>query len=68
MNSKIMIADEVADLLRVDRQRIYELVRQKKIPFIRLGARQYRFESEAIAAWLANGGNTEGSNGDTNEN
>jgi len=68
MNSKIMVADEVADLLRVDRQRIYELVRQKKIPFIRIGQRQYRFESEAILIWLANGGNPEENKGGANDN
>lgn len=61
MNRNILIAEEVAELLRVDRQRVYELVRTRSIPFIRLGDRQYRFSRVAIENWLENGG----SNGDS---
>lgn len=53
---KVMIADEVAELLRVDRQRVYELVRTHQIPYIKIGTRQYRFLSSAIECWLSNGG------------
>lgn len=56
MNRQILVADEVAELLRVDKQRIYELVRTNQIPVIRLGERQYRFSAEAIQQWLGNGG------------
>lgn len=59
MNKQILVADEVADLLRVDKQRIYELVRTNQIPVIRLGERQYRFSAQAIEIWLASGGNSE---------
>lgn len=62
MTKQILIADEVAELLRVDRQRIYELVRRDAIPVIRLGDRQYRFDAAAVEAWIKNGGNKE--NGD----
>lgn len=58
MVTDILVADEVAQLLRVDKQRIYELVRQDQIPVIRVGDRQYRFSRTAIEQWLENGGNT----------
>lgn len=59
MEKSILIADEVAELLRVDRQRIYELVRTNQIPFIKLGERQYRFSRPVIENWLTNGGTNE---------
>ena len=52
MVKQILVAEEVAELLRVDRQRVYELVRTNQIPVIRLGERQYRFSAEAIYRWL----------------
>lgn len=52
MDTKILVAEEVADLLRVDKQRVYELVRTKRIPVIRIGERQYRFSADAIERWL----------------
>lgn len=66
MDNKLLVAGEVAELLRVDRQRVYELVRTKQIPAIRVGERQYRFSREAIDRWLENGGNTQ-SNTEANE-
>jgi excisionase family DNA binding protein len=63
MEKKILIADEVAEMLRVDRQRVYELVRRNAIPVIRLGERQYRFDAEAIKAWIAGGGSSVGREG-----
>ena len=57
MEKQILVAEEVAKLLRVDKQRIYELVRRKQIPVIRIGERQYRFGAEAIHRWLDAGGN-----------
>ncbi len=56
MERKLLIADEVAELLRVDRQRVYELARRNAIPVIRVGERQYRFDSEAIRQWIEQGG------------
>ena len=56
MDKQILVADEVAEMLRVDRQRVYELVRRKSIPVIRLGERQYRFDAEAIRQWMTRGG------------
>lgn len=56
MERQILVADEVAELLRVDRQRVYELVRRNAIPVIRVGERQYRFDAEAIRQWIERGG------------
>ena len=57
MEHQILIAEEVAKLLRVDKQRVYELVRTNKLPFIRVGQRQYRFSKTAVEKWLEAGGN-----------
>lgn len=56
MEQRILIADEVAEMLRIDRQRVYELARRDAIPVIRLGERQYRFDAEAIRQWMTRGG------------
>ena len=56
MERQILVADEVAEMLRVDRQRVYELVRRNAIPVIRVGERQYRFDAEAIRQWIERGG------------
>lgn len=57
MDKQILLADEVANILRVDVQRIYQLVRTNQIPVIKIGARQYRFSSRAIEQFLHSGGN-----------
>ena len=59
MERQILVADEVAEMLRVDRQRVYELARRNAIPVIRVGERQYRFDAEAIRQWIERGGNVE---------
>lgn len=58
MERQILIADEVAEMLRVDRQRVYELARRNAIPVIRMGERQYRFDAEAIRRWIEQGGSS----------
>jgi excisionase family DNA binding protein len=58
MERQILIADEVASMLRVDRQRVYELARRNAIPVIRLGERQYRFDAESIRQWMERGGSS----------
>lgn len=64
MEKQVLVADEVAELLRVDKQRVYELVRTRKIPVIRLGERQYRFSSEAVRRWVEDGGSAKGGDRD----
>jgi excisionase family DNA binding protein len=56
MEENILVADEVAQMLRVDKQRVYELVRTNQLPVIRLGERQYRFSAAEIQRWLSKGG------------
>lgn len=64
MEQHILVADEVAELLRVDKQRVYELVRTNRLPFIRLGERQYRFSLDAVERWLESGGSKKKEDGD----
>ena len=64
MDKQILVADEVAEMLRVDRQRVYELVRRDAIPVIRLGERQYRFDATAIRQWIERGGSATESEGE----
>ena len=67
MDKQILVAEEVAEILRVDKQRIYELVRTNQIPVIRLGERQYRFSAQAIENFLHGGGTQkEGAHDDSN--
>ena len=67
MEEEILIAEEVALIIRVDKQRVYELCRMDQIPFILLGQRQYRFSKQAIENWLANGGTTKNRRRQTNQ-
>lgn len=57
MTQEILTAKEVSELIRIKPARVWELIRQRKIPFILLGQRQYRFSKSAIEKWLENGGN-----------
>lgn len=56
MTTRLIKADKVAELLDVSKQRVYELTRERQIPFIQLGDRQYRYSEAALSEWLANGG------------
>lgn len=68
MERQILVADEVAVMLRVDRQRVYELARRNAIPVIRVGERQYRFDADAIKKWIDRGGKVEpGAHGESAE-
>jgi excisionase family DNA binding protein len=59
MTTKLLKAENVAEILDVSKQRIYELTREKQIPFIQIGERQYRYSETAILNWIENGGNCE---------
>jgi excisionase family DNA binding protein len=51
----ILTAPEVAEILNIKIQRVYELVRMRKkngMPVITLGERQYRFSRDAIWEWM----------------
>jgi excisionase family DNA binding protein len=47
----VMNADEVADLLRVDRKTVYDYAGRGKIPHRRIG-RRLLFSRAAILSWL----------------
>ena len=55
----LLTATEVAEMLRVSRARVYDLVRRKLIPFVQIGQRQVRFDEEALSDWIACGGSTQ---------
>jgi excisionase family DNA binding protein len=52
---KLLLAEEVADMLRVNKDRVYQLARDNQIPCIRVG-RQVRFAESALKEWIAGGG------------
>ena len=47
---KLIEAAELAEILRVNRQRVYELARRNVIPVVRIGNREHRFDADAIQA------------------
>ncbi len=57
MTEKLLKVDEVSKYLDLKPARVYELCREKRLPFILIGQRQYRFSKTALALWVENGGN-----------
>jgi excisionase family DNA binding protein len=57
---KLLTAQEVAMILKVSPERVYELARQQSIPSVRIGERQVRFSEIAIQQWIERGGTTQG--------
>lgn len=53
MNKDTLTVQEVADYLRVSRDLVYALVREKKIPCIRIG-RRVIFRKETVEDWMIN--------------
>lgn len=54
---RLLNASEVAQILGVSPQRVYELARQRKsngFPVVTLGERQYRFSRNHLTTWLEN--------------
>jgi len=47
-------------MLSVSLARLYELARLGVIPVVRLGPRQIRFDEDALAQWVRQGGAVEG--------
>lgn len=55
----ILGASDIAEMLGINKQRVYELVRSRNrngFPVILLGERQYRFSKEAVLEWINQGG------------
>jgi len=47
----IMSTKELSQYIGVSKSKIYQLIRQKKIPASKIG-RQYKFSKEMVDAWL----------------
>ncbi len=53
---KLLKAAELAEMFQVSVNRIYELVRTRRLPTLSLGHHQLRFDPVAIRRWLDEGG------------
>lgn len=49
----LLTADEAARLLRVPRSTLYELVRSRGLPHVRIGERGLRFTRSDLDEWVA---------------
>jgi excisionase family DNA binding protein len=49
----LMTADEAAQLLHVPRSTVYELVRSRGLPHVRIGERGLRFTRSDLGSWIA---------------
>lgn len=56
---RLITAKEASEILGVRLARLYELVRLKVVPHVRLGRRQIRFDVEVLTAWSKSGGSAE---------
>lgn len=56
MTQKLLTVKEVSEILDLKPARVYELTREKKIPFVQIGERQYRYSEPALQNWIENGG------------
>lgn len=51
----ILTADEVADLMRVNRKTVYEAVKRGEIPGVVKVGRSLRFSRDELLSWLCQG-------------
>ncbi len=49
---RLLTAHEVSEILRVPRSTIYELARNRRIPFLKVGRRTL-FERDSLLDWIA---------------
>ncbi|MBN1272508.1 MAG: helix-turn-helix domain-containing protein [Candidatus Aminicenantes bacterium] len=49
---RLMTVKELADYLRIHDQTVYQLIYQRRIPFIKKKGLGYRFKPEEIKKWL----------------
>ena len=52
---KLLTAQQVATILSLPLQRVYELTRRRAIPAVRV-FRQYRYDPQALFEWAKRGG------------
>lgn len=62
LTEPLLDAGEAAQLLRVPRSTLYELVRSRGLPHVRIGERGLRFTRDSLQEWVA--ANTYGSRQD----
>jgi excisionase family DNA binding protein len=53
---KLITATVASEFLNIRIQRLYELVRQRAIPYVKIGSRQLRFDMDELIAWAKRGG------------
>lgn len=53
LTDPLLDANEAADLLRVPRSTLYELVRSRGLPHVRIGERGLRFTRADLQDWVA---------------
>ena len=51
-NSKLLTARQVGAILQVPTRRVYDLIRNENLPFLRIGKRQIRFDDDALRDWM----------------
>lgn len=57
---RLLNTKEVAEILQISAQRVYELTRQGILPNVRIGARQIRFDEARLLQWIESGGGLKG--------
>jgi excisionase family DNA binding protein len=50
--SEILTPTDVAEILRVSRRKLNQLVAANEIPFVRIGKRRIRFRRDAVLKWF----------------
>jgi excisionase family DNA binding protein len=53
LTQPLLTADEAAELLHVPRSTVYELVRSRGLPHVRIGERGMRFTRSGLEEWVA---------------
>ena len=51
-NPEVLTPNEVAEIFRLSRRKINQLVAAGQIPFVRIGKRRIRFNREAVMKWF----------------
>jgi excisionase family DNA binding protein len=52
LDMKLITAKQASEMLGLRLPRLYELTRSKKVPFVRFGDRQIRFDPDVLTAWI----------------
>ncbi len=53
LDEPLLSANEAAQLLHVPRSTLYELVRSRGLPYVRIGERGLRFTRAGLEEWIA---------------